>query len=926
MANRIKGITIEIDGDVTGLNKALEGTNKKIRNTQAQLRDVDKLLKLDPKNTDLLAQKQRLLAEQIGNTKEKLAKLKQAEQQAQQQFKEGKISQEQYEALRREIIATENSLGNLETQASETEKDLENAAKGGTKGFKDTERAIHGVGNEANKLQDNSSSLGDIFKGAVAATGILAVASALKEVCENTKEYRNDLAKLTTAFTTNGQTAEVAKKTYDELYAILGDSGQAVEASNHLALLAKNEADLAKWTDIAAGVYGTFGNSLPIEGLTEAANETAKTGQLTGNLADALNWAGIQEDDFQAKLDACTNETDRAALITNTLAGAYNDAGQAFRETNKDVIDANRASGKLQDALARLGKKVEPIITELVKASTKLLDVMIDATPVVTGLVAAFSAYKIAKFASALDLATIKQKAFNVAANANPYVLLATLIATAITLSFELVNILKEQANATDQLTKSQKKAADSAKRLNEDAYRAARNVGKEVANASQLAAAETESAVNAISGQVEALTEKYKEAKENRINSMTEDASYFEHIEKLKNELVDLADANGNVNESDRARVQFILSQLSEATGEEYSMIDGLIENYNELKSSIDSVIATKRVNALLESYNPEYQQALQSEATLAEDVGAKYNDAMAKKQAYQDLDKFYADKVAQGLELDPNDYVELENAKIAAQEAETAYYDAVLAYGEVEETIVKYETAMGEALAGNYEDAEKVLTDTKGLLSEEEQAYMDVLRGQIDFTKTWLDETKEAMQTGGAGSAEKYQLAMKDYFAASEERTGAVQEALGFGEDVAEGMAYGIDNKKGFVYDKVRDLVNGIIKTAREEADSHSPSVKMEDFGADLAAGVPLGIDKKMAELRASGSRLFDQVAAGMTYSMDNAGQASNVSYDNRSSSIGNISVYVSGANVEDPGELADMIAERLNNQILDRKAVLS
>ncbi len=120
MAGRIKGIVVEIGGDVVGLNKALSGVNKEIGNTQRQLKDVERLLKLDPTNTELLRQKQQLLAQAVGETKSKLDVLKNAEQQAQEQFKQGKISQDQYNALKREIIETEQSLKKLEEQAGKS--------------------------------------------------------------------------------------------------------------------------------------------------------------------------------------------------------------------------------------------------------------------------------------------------------------------------------------------------------------------------------------------------------------------------------------------------------------------------------------------------------------------------------------------------------------------------------------------------------------------------------------------------------------------------------------------------------------------------------------------------------------------------------------------------------------------------------------
>lgn len=186
------------------------------------------------------------------------------------------------------------------------------------------------------------------------------------------------MGKLDTAFVTNGHSSEAAKRTYSDLNSVLGDSGQAVEAANHLALLTNNEQDLQTWTDICTGVYATFGASLPIEGLTEAANETAKVGEVTGPLADALNWAGISEDSFNDKLAACSNEQERQKLIMETLNGTYSKASEQYKKTNKDVIAAEKAQEKLTDAFAELGRIGEPILT-LIK--TKVADMVAAAIP-----------------------------------------------------------------------------------------------------------------------------------------------------------------------------------------------------------------------------------------------------------------------------------------------------------------------------------------------------------------------------------------------------------------------------------------------------------------------------------------------------------------------------------------------------------------
>jgi hypothetical protein len=230
-----------------------------------------------------------------------------------------------------------------------------------------------------------SQAAGGIVK-AIAGAG-MALGGAWLAAIEGSREYRTEMGKLDSAFQTAGHSSEVAKQTYSDLNAVLGDSGQAVEASQHLAVLAKNEKDLSTWTDICTGVYATFGESLPIEGLTEAANETAKTGTLTGGLTDALNWAGISEEKFQEKLDKCSNEQERQKLIMDTLNETYKDASDQYQETNKDVIESQKAQERLTDAFAEIGRVGEPILTrikdkvaEMVEAAVPHLENFIQKT------------------------------------------------------------------------------------------------------------------------------------------------------------------------------------------------------------------------------------------------------------------------------------------------------------------------------------------------------------------------------------------------------------------------------------------------------------------------------------------------------------------------------------------------------------------
>ena len=241
----------------------------------------------------------------------------------------------------------------------------------------DNEQANQAIDETAGKAEGAEQKTSSAFSkiggaalsiGKAVITAGAALGGAWIAAIEGSREYRAEMAKLDTAFVTNGHSSQAAKQTYSDLNAVLGDTEQAVEASQHLAKLTDDEKELQTWTDICTGVYATFGASLPIEGLTEAANETAKTGILTGGLTDALNWAGISEEEFQAKLDACTGEQERQKLIMDTLNGTYSKASEQYKETNKDVMESRKAQERLTDAMAELGRIGEPILTAIKNA------------------------------------------------------------------------------------------------------------------------------------------------------------------------------------------------------------------------------------------------------------------------------------------------------------------------------------------------------------------------------------------------------------------------------------------------------------------------------------------------------------------------------------------------------------------------------
>lgn len=257
----------------------------------------------------------------------------------------------------------------------------------------DTSEANEAIDDTTNRARDSEQEQTGAFSriggaalamGKVVATAGIALGGAWIAAIEGTREYRVSMGMLETAFTTAGHSAESAKSTYSDLNAVLGDSGQATEAAQQLAKLTDSEKGLNEWTNILTGVYATFGESLPVEGLAEAANHTAKVGEVQGSLADALEWSGISVESFNDKLAKCSTEQERQALITKTMNELYGETGTKYKEVNKDVIAAEKAQAKLTDALAKLGAVGEPILTAI---KNKVADMVNAAVPKITSMI-----------------------------------------------------------------------------------------------------------------------------------------------------------------------------------------------------------------------------------------------------------------------------------------------------------------------------------------------------------------------------------------------------------------------------------------------------------------------------------------------------------------------------------------------------------
>lgn len=227
---------------------------------------------------------------------------------------------------------------------------------------------------------------GTIAKLGLLSAGLLAVAGAT--IANSTAQFREEQVKLNSAFAAAGASADVAAQAYDGLFRFLGESTRSVEAANHLAKITTNTQDLAEWTTIAQGIYATFGDSLPIEGLTEAANESLKVGKVTGVLADALNWAGVSEDAMNQALQQTNNLQEREVVLRSTLNGLYQNAAQIYEQNNRAAITQNEAQARLDKTMAKIGQQTQVLVVSWINLKNTVMTVL---APAITYASAIFS-------------------------------------------------------------------------------------------------------------------------------------------------------------------------------------------------------------------------------------------------------------------------------------------------------------------------------------------------------------------------------------------------------------------------------------------------------------------------------------------------------------------------------------------------------
>lgn len=367
------GPRIGIDGEAE-FRKELNNLTQQVKTFGAELKAVSTSADDEADAVGKAAKQQEILGNAIDAQKRKLSQLQQALQRATQEWGESDTKTLKW---RQSVARAETELNQLESQLKQTTSALDK-----------TDKAADELGDSMKNAGKKSSSFGDMLKANLSASAITGFASSitgaisgiisgLGDMVEESKEYQKIMGSLEISSEKAGYTAEETSAAYNELFGVLGDNQTAATTTANLQALGLAQSDLNTLIDGTIGAWATYGDSIPIDSLAEAINETVQTGTVTGTLADMLNWAGTSEDDFNEKLKACSTESERANLILQEMASqGLTQAGQAWQEQNAGLVEANNATALYQQNAAALSESIGPMFTAIQTAGAQLLGVL----------------------------------------------------------------------------------------------------------------------------------------------------------------------------------------------------------------------------------------------------------------------------------------------------------------------------------------------------------------------------------------------------------------------------------------------------------------------------------------------------------------------------------------------------------------------
>lgn len=395
---------IKFTAETGDFNEGIKKCDSQMTELRSELKLVNAQMASSGESAELLEKRQQILARQ------------------------SEVAAQKSQLLAQKVEAAERIFGTASTDAAKYRTQLNNAqtseerlAKSANDAANDVKQLDSSMDKASGSAKDFGSSVGDIALGSMIADGASSAIQSLAGLSDATEENRVNMNKLNTTYEWSGRSIDDARKVYQNFLGLCGDSDQAVEAAQDMNNLADAGADIDTWYDIASGTVAAFGDALPIENLIESANETIRTGQVTGGLADALNWTSVNadllntklgedhpkameafnealnsgsstEDAMNAALAACSDEQERQEILSTVLASQYTELGASFQDANQDIDDSRKANDDLLQSQSKLSEKITPLQTMFTNLAADGIGFLADNLETVIPLVGAAAA------------------------------------------------------------------------------------------------------------------------------------------------------------------------------------------------------------------------------------------------------------------------------------------------------------------------------------------------------------------------------------------------------------------------------------------------------------------------------------------------------------------------------------------------------
>lgn len=827
--NYLSGITLKIGGDTTELSEALKEPNKEAQDLQKKLSAVNQALKLDPGNTDLLEQKQRLLGEAVEANEKRLNLLKDAQKQFIASGKD--VDSREYIELERQIAKTESQVKKLKTE----QNDMAN----GTDVFRERlDKLSKSADNFANKTAGFSKAAGGLiaaFAGSVALTD----------------ELRQDLSFLDQNAENAGVSIDRARDAFDTFNNVVNETDSSVEGVSNLLQAGFTESNLQKAVEGLTGAYIRFPDTMKIESLADSLQETLATGEATGQFAELLDRLGIGAESFSEELSKCTTAAEKQNYALKVLADAgLNDTYDEYKRNNKELLESRQATQDFQESLADLAEVALPVVTDITEAVTGLVKWFTQLPPAaqttigaLTGIVAIASPTAkavsnvsdvIGKMTEGTGLAKKATELFGTASSAlGGHLGLAAAGAAA---------LIGGVAALTYALTDG-----------GDPLYKYAQAIDDARASLDEMEIAKQE-----IISQAEAEAQTYQ--------------SMYDQLESL-------VDANGRVRDGYEAQAEALANELNAAIGTNIELVDGQIQGMQEAGEEMDVYIEKMRAQAVIEAQAEQMKQLQELNHRNVEEL-ADMNDSIeeAQKKYNAEMQKLREQGLSEQ-EIAQDDWVLFYKSELAI--ATNQKNEMLGIMSETEGQMQTYYTNLGLMRKGDLESLKQInaseiaeIDENGNLILETQKRKSDELQVQIEaaqyrMTQTTdeaerarlqstidsLEEQKQAQVEGiqaqasavasGAYSiANEWKLLANKSLAAVKGYDGEFYSA---GKNSALGYANGISAYASVAVGAVNGLSSMVVSALKKSLDIHSPSRLMEDLiGKNIVLGIADGIEE--------------------------------------------------------------------------------